>query len=45
VLAPQYSIQTSEGLDLTLPDVVQYLPDVVPPQKLAALNAELKTMQ
>lgn len=34
----------SEGLDLTLPDVVQYLPDVVTPEKLAAMDAELKTV-
>lgn len=34
----------SEGLDLTLPDVVQYLPDVVTPEKLAAMDAELKTI-
>jgi hypothetical protein len=36
--------QINEGLDLTLPDVVQYLPDVVTPEKLAAMNAELKTI-
>lgn len=35
--------QINEGLDLTLPDVVQYLPDVVTPEKLAAMDAELKT--
>ena len=34
----------SEGLDLTLPDVVQYLPDVVTPEKLAAMDAELKAI-
>jgi len=27
--------QFNEGLDLTLPEVVQYLPDVVTPEKLA----------
>jgi para-nitrobenzyl esterase len=34
--------QINEGLDLTLPDVVQYLPDVVTPEKLAAMDADLK---
>ena len=36
--------QISEGLGLTLPEVVQYLPDVVTPEKLAAMDAELKTL-
>ena len=36
--------QINEGLDLTLPDVVQYLPDVVTPEKLAAMDAELKVL-
>ena len=36
--------QINEGLDLTLPDVVQYLPDVVTPEKLAAMDTELKTV-
>ncbi|MBA2588967.1 MAG: hypothetical protein H0U98_10120 [Alphaproteobacteria bacterium] len=36
--------QFNEGLDLTLPDVVQYLPDVVTPEKLAAMDAELKAL-
>ena len=36
--------QISEGLDLTLPDVVQYLPDVVTPEKLAAMDTELKAI-
>jgi len=36
--------QFSEGLDLTLPEVVQYLPDVVTPEKLAAMDAELKAI-
>jgi hypothetical protein len=31
-------------LELTLPDVVQYLPDVVTPEKLAAMDAELKVL-
>ena len=36
--------QINEGLDLTLPDVVQYLPDVVTPEKLAAMDTELKAL-
>ena len=36
--------QLSEGLGLTLPEVVQYLPDVVTPEKLAAMDAELKAL-
>lgn len=36
--------QFSQGLGLTLPDVVQYLPDVVTPPKLAAMDAELKAI-
>jgi hypothetical protein len=36
--------QINEGLDLTLPDVVQYLPDVVTPEKLAAMDTELKAI-
>ena len=36
--------QFNEGLDLTLPEVVQYLPDVVTPEKLAAMDAELKAL-
>ena len=36
--------QFSEGLNLTMPDVVQYLPDVVTPEKLAAMDAELKAL-
>jgi para-nitrobenzyl esterase len=36
--------QLSEGLGLTLPEVVQYLPDVVTPEKLAAMDVELKTI-
>ena len=36
--------QINEGLDLTLPDVVQYLPDVVTPEKLAAMDQELKVI-
>ncbi len=36
--------QFNEGLNLTMPDVVQYLPDVVTPEKLAAMDAELKAL-
>ena len=36
--------QFEEGRDLTMPDVVQYLPDVVTPEKMAAMDAELKTL-
>lgn len=36
--------QFNEGLDLTLPEVVQYLPDVVTPEKMAAMDAELKAL-
>jgi hypothetical protein len=36
--------QINEGLGLTLPDVVQYLPDVVTPEKLAAMDTELKAI-
>ena len=38
---PQFNM----GLDLTLPEVVQYLPDVITPPKLAAMDAELKAIQ
>ena len=37
--------QFEEGRDLTIPDTVQYLPDVVTPAKMAAMDAELKTLQ
>ena len=36
--------QFNEGLDLTMPEVVQYLPDVVTPDKMAAMDAELKVL-
>jgi hypothetical protein len=36
--------QFNEGLDLTLPEVVQYLPNVVTPDKMAAMDAELKVL-
>jgi hypothetical protein len=32
-------------LGLTLPDIVQYLPDVVTPPKMAAMDVELKALQ
>jgi hypothetical protein len=34
----------SEGRTLTLPDLVQYVPDQVTPEKLAAIDAELKAL-
>jgi para-nitrobenzyl esterase len=37
--------QFNEGLGLTLPDIVQYLPDVVTPPKMAAMDVELKALQ
>jgi hypothetical protein len=36
--------QFNEGRDLTLPDAVQYLPDVITPEKMAAMDAELKAL-
>jgi hypothetical protein len=36
--------QFNEGLHLTMPEVVQYLPGVVTPEKLAAMDAELKAL-
>ena len=36
--------QFDQGLDLTLPEVVQYVPDLVTPEKLAAMDAELKAL-
>jgi para-nitrobenzyl esterase len=36
--------QFDQGLDLTLPEVVQYVPDLVTPDKLAAMDAELKAL-
>jgi hypothetical protein len=36
--------QVDQGRDLTLPDIVQYVPDVVTPEKLAAIDAELKAL-
>ena len=34
----------NEGRALTLPDLVQYVPDQVTPDKLAAIDAELKAL-
>jgi hypothetical protein len=36
--------QIDEGRALTLPDIVQYVPDIVTPDKLAAIDAELKAL-
>ena len=38
------SPQIDMGRDLTLPDIVQYVPDQVTPDKLAAIDAELKAL-
>lgn len=36
--------QVDEGRDLTLPEIVQYVPDIVTPEKLAAIDTELKAL-
>jgi hypothetical protein len=36
--------QINEGRALTLPDIVQYVPDTVTPDKLAAIDTELKAL-
>jgi len=36
--------QVELGRDLTLPDIVQYAPELVTPEKLAAIDAELKAL-
>jgi para-nitrobenzyl esterase len=36
--------QVDEGRDLTLPEIVQYVPDIVTPEKLAAMDTELKAL-
>jgi len=36
--------QVELGRALTLPDIVQYVPDKVTPEKLAAIDAELKAL-
>ena len=38
------SDRINEGRDLTLPDLVQYVPDQVTPDKLAAIDMELKAL-
>ena len=38
------SDRINEGRDLTLQDLVQYVPDQVTPDKLAAIDAELKAL-
>ena len=38
------SERIAEGRDLTLPDIVQYAPDIVTPDKLAAIDTELKAL-
>ena len=37
--------QVDQGRDLTLPEIVQYVPDIVTPEKLAAIDTELKALQ
>jgi para-nitrobenzyl esterase len=36
--------QIEQGRALTLPDIVQYVPDQVTPDKLAAIDVELKAL-
>jgi hypothetical protein len=36
--------QINEGRVLTLPDIVQYVPETVTPEKLAAIDTELKAL-
>jgi para-nitrobenzyl esterase len=36
--------RVSEGRALTLPEIVQYAADIVTPDKLAAIDAELKAL-
>jgi hypothetical protein len=36
--------QLEQGRDLTLPEIVQYVPDILTPEKLAAMDAELKAV-
>ena len=36
--------QVDQGRDLTLPEIVQYVPDIVTPEKLAAMDADLKVL-
>jgi para-nitrobenzyl esterase len=36
--------QIDQGRALTLPDIVQYVPEIVTPAKLAAMDADLKAV-
>lgn len=36
--------QVDQGRDLTLPEIVQYVPDIVTPEKLAPIDTELKAL-
>ena len=36
--------QVELGRDLTLPEIVQYAPEIVTPEKLAAMDADLKAL-
>jgi hypothetical protein len=36
--------QVEQGRDLTLPEIVQYEPAIVTPEKLAAIDTELKAL-
>ena len=36
--------QIDQGRALTLPDIVQYVPEIVTPAKLAAIDTELKAL-
>jgi hypothetical protein len=36
--------QIDQGRTLTLPDIVQYVPEIITPAKLAAIDTELKAL-
>ena len=36
--------QIDQGRALTLPDIVQYVPEIITPAKLAAIDTELKAL-
>jgi para-nitrobenzyl esterase len=36
--------QIEQGRDMTLPDIVKYVPDILTPEKLAQMDAALKTV-
>jgi hypothetical protein len=36
--------QVDQGRGLTLPEIVQYVPDIVTPEKLAVIDTELKAL-